>query len=110
MASKSDPTERKVVPKGVPNHQKSAKNMQKCNKNDVTENLMAEPRPGGLREAVSEPRPGGLREALTINNHSKQGLRRGPMDHSFNLPYSLELIFDFWEKSLLGCSRHLSDT
>ena len=30
----------------------------------------------------------------------KLGLRRGPMDHSFNLPYSLELMFDFLGKSL----------
>ena len=30
------------------------------------------------------------------------GLRRGLWGHSFNLPYSLELIFDFSEKQILG--------
>ena len=34
-----------------------------------------------------------------MNNNNKLGLRRGPVDHSFNLPYSLELIFDFLGKS-----------
>ena len=34
-----------------------------------------------------------------MNNNKKLGLRRGPLDHSFNLPYSLEFIFDFWGKS-----------
>ena len=30
------------------------------------------------------------------------GLRRGLWGHSFKSSYSLELIFDFWEKSILG--------
>ena len=34
-----------------------------------------------------------------MNINKKLGLRRG---HSFNLPYSLELIFDFSEKPIWG--------
>ena len=37
-----------------------------------------------------------------MNNNKKVGLRRGQWGHSFNLPYSLELIFDFLEKQMLG--------
>ena len=37
-----------------------------------------------------------------MNNNTKLGLRTGPVDHSFNLPYSLELFLEFGEKSLLG--------
>ena len=35
-----------------------------------------------------------------MNNNKKLGLRRGLWGHSFNLPYSLELIFNFLEKSV----------
>ena len=39
-----------------------------------------------------------------MNNNQNLGLRRGPVGHSFNLPYSLELILDFSEKSFFGKS------
>ena len=109
MSSKSNPKERKMVPKGVPNSPKSAKVSQKGCEIQKEIHGTADwakrwPRPGGLREAVSDPRPGGLREALTINNNNKLGLRRGLWGHSFNSSYSLELNFDFAGKSLLGIS------
>ena len=39
---------------------------------------------------------------LKNNNSHKPGLRRGLLDHSFNLPYSLELIFHISEKIIWG--------
>ena len=40
-----------------------------------------------------------------INDNTKLGLRRSLWGHSFNLPYSLELIFEFWEKPNLNDFR-----
>ena len=33
-----------------------------------------------------------------MNNNQKLGLRRGPVDHRFNLPYSLKLVLGFGGK------------
>ena len=37
-----------------------------------------------------------------MNNNQQLGLRRGLWGHSFNLPYSLEFTFYFWEKPISG--------
>ena len=45
-----------------------------------------------------------------MNNNKKLGLRRGPVDHGFNLPYSLKFSIDFLEKCIFWIFTSFSNT